>query len=243
MVAMAKVLLILTAAALLVGCSKDQDATNAQTNSAPSPTPPTSSSAPAGKTATAPRAPDSKPVVSLNGPGGLVGLGDTLDQAKKAFPPPVGAQIYKTSLNFAILKTDGWTWASPKGDMAFEAAARDGKIVALSLTGGDVSAEPAATIKRIGQPARRAQGKTGIALVWDSGENARFFLHLNASGAIPGLAVTLIGKSDDLKLLNYRSDDPDTFIKQSDAAAEQANSPEVRKMMEDAKKKALEKRR
>jgi len=48
----------------------------------------------------------------------------------------------------------------------------------------------------------------------------------------------LIGKKSDMNLLNYRADDPDTYVKQMDSAAAQANSPEMKKAFEEAKRKA-----
>ncbi len=55
------------------------------------------------------------------------------------------------------------------------------------------------------------------------------------------VASFFIGEKDDLKMLNYRADDPENFVKQLDAASAQMNSPEMKKAFEDAKKKASQK--
>lgn len=161
-------------------------------------------------------------VLSLQGPGGAVALGDDLAAAKKAFPPPKGAQVFNNSLSFAILAVDGWAWAEEKTGIAFEAALKDGKIIALGLTNLG-AAQPSSAVddqkSAVGDPTRLAESDNAAMLVWESGENARFFIVFKA--AVPMLgqgAMTLIGPKEQLKLLNYRHDDPESFVKQIDAA-------------------------
>jgi len=160
-------------------------------------------------------------VLSLEGPGGAVALGDDLAAAKKAYPAPQGAQVFDNSLSFAVLAVDGWGWVEEKG-MAFEAALKDGKIIALGLTNMG-KAEPSSAIgdqkTKVGAPTRLAESDNAAVLVWESGENARFFIVFKKELPMFGQgAMTLIGPKEQLKLLNYRHDDPETFVKQIDSA-------------------------
>jgi len=192
-------------------------------------------------TRSSPISASAKPILTLAGPGGNVAIGDTSDQAKKAFPPPKDAQVYNQSMSFAILGKNGWAWSSVDNMNGFEAAIANGKVVALALTGVKSSAEPAASIKSIGQPSKKAEGKTCSMYVWDAGDEARIVVHMTASNPVlPAATITLIGMKSDLNLLNYRADDPETYVKQMDSAAAMANSPEMKKAFEDAKKKASE---
>src|SRR5216110_1851652 len=80
--------------------------------------------------------PLSKMILSA-GPAGGVSIGDTLDAAKKAFPAPADAMVFNSAMNFAIVTKEGWAWASEAGKEGFEAASKDGKIIAMAITGGD----------------------------------------------------------------------------------------------------------
>jgi hypothetical protein len=179
----------------------------------------------------------------MAGPGGEVGLGDSLDLAKKAFPAAKGAQMFDAPMSFGLVSKEGWAWASEAENKAFEVATKEGKIIALA----DTSATPIdgvlkQTTDRIGEPTRKAEGTTGSMYVWEWGENARFLLLIKQPLAMmPFTKLDIIGKKDDLKMLNYRADDPENFVKQLDAASAQMNSPEMKKAFEDAKKKASQK--
>jgi len=179
----------------------------------------------------------------VKGPGGRVGIGDSLAQAKKAFPPIAGAQTSDTSMSFAIMGQQGWGWASEKQKQAFEVATKAGKVVAIGVTGGDATGEPAKTVALLGEPTRKAEGKAASVYVWEKGENARFWIRIGKE--VPVFAVpsmTIIGRKEDLKLLNFQAEDPGAFVKQIDATVTQLNSPEMRRQFEEAKRKALEKR-
>jgi hypothetical protein len=181
-------------------------------------------------------------ILSLTGPGGKVSIGDGLDAAKKAFPAPEGAQKFDTTMSFTIVSQQGWTWGIEKPTTeSFEAAVKGGKIVAMARTLGTSTTEPQATISELGEPSRKAEGKTASIYVWDAGDNARIVVHMKSNVLMPLDLMMLIGKKEDLKLLNYRADDPDTFVKQMDAAAEMQNSPEMRKVFEEAKQRAKDK--
>ena|SRR5579862_9920846 len=187
-----------------------------------------------------PSRPGGTVVLTLEGPSGTVSLGDPPDQAKRAFPAPHGAMVFNRSMNFAILGKDGWSWASQKDMNGFEEASSNGKIIAFAVTGGDVTKEPAASTAKLGPPARKAEGKTCGMYVWDAGDDARILICMTSPASVlPVGTMLLVGKKDDLKLLNYRSDDPDTFVKQMDSTASQMNSPEMKKIFEDAKQQAL----
>ncbi|HTQ08683.1 MAG TPA: hypothetical protein VMI31_01290 [Fimbriimonadaceae bacterium] len=176
----------------------------------------------------------------LIGPGGKVAIGDAIDQAKKAFPPPKDAQVYDRSMSFAILGKSGWAWSSVDNMNGFEAAYADGKIVALATTGVK-SGEPAASIKAIGQPTKKASGKICSMDVWDAGDDARIIVRMTASNPVlPASTITLIGAKSDLNMLNYRADDPGVFVKQMDSADAVANSPDIE--IQETKERALRKK-
>jgi hypothetical protein len=183
---------------------------------------------------------DSQLALKLDGPGGVVGLGDDFESAKKAFPAPKDAQVFETSLSFAIIAPKGWAWMVATAGNGFEAAEKGGKVAALSRTLMSVDkSEPAKTIAKIGEPTRKAEGKTAKMYVWERGDQVRFWF--NSSGGLLGsMTVTLIGTKEDLKLLNYRADDPETFVRQLDMAVDQAKSlePVFKEAKEKAKKKA-----
>jgi hypothetical protein len=179
----------------------------------------------------------------MMGPGGSVTIGDTLDQAKNAFPLPKGAQTFDSSMSFAIVTKEGWSWASEAERSSFEAGTKSGKIVALGVSSGAPMEGALKEITdQIGEPARKAEGKTASAYVWESGENARFLVLVrDPLPLMPFTRLDLIGRKDDLKLLNYRAEDPASFVAQLDAATEQMKSGEAKEAFEDAKRKAKSK--
>lgn len=177
-------------------------------------------------------------VTGLVGPGGSVEIGDSLEQAKKAFPAPAGAHVMDRAMNFAIVTDTGWAWADEKENSGFEAATKGGKIIALARTGGDAG-QPEKTIAEIGEPSRKAVGTTAEVYVWDTGKLARFWIHFKEQQPLfPIGSITMVGSQEDLKLLNYRAEDPKNIVDQMDAASKQMNSPEFRKAFEQAKERA-----
>ncbi len=179
-----------------------------------------------------PTAPVSERAMTLIGPGGSVMIGGTLADAKMAFPAPKGAEVYDTSMNFAILGTEGWAWGEGMGT-GFEVAIKDGRIVGFAQTRLDGPAPDDAIEqekKEIGEPTRMFDGKTAAMAVWESGANARFFVLFKGDNSIFGAgSLTIIGDKEQLKLLNYRYDDPETFVKQMDNAAKQMEELEKSK--------------
>ena len=175
-------------------------------------------------------------VTTLNGPGGEVKLGDTLKQAKKAFPPPVDARAFDAPMSFGVISKEGWAWSDEAKSEGFEVATKGGKIVALGRVSGKPGNEPGDSIAKLGKPTHQADGKTAAAYSWESGSDARFLLTMKEQLTLMPFSVLLvIGAKEDLKLLNYRSDEPGTFVKQLDAAADQLSSPEPKKVS-DARK-------
>jgi hypothetical protein len=179
-------------------------------------------------------------VLQLAGPGGTVAIGGTLDEAKKAFPAPEGADVYQSAMSFTILGSDGWTWGQEQTKEGFEASLKGKKIAAMARATGEGEKEPAATIAQIGEPIRKAESENGGMYVWESGDNARIVVKMGPKNLIlANGAITLIGRKEDLALLNYRADDPQMFVKQLDAFANQ--SPEMKKALDDAFANAKEK--
>lgn len=162
-------------------------------------------------------------VLVLSGPSGHVAIGGSLDEAKQAFPPPAGAMTFDQSMSFAILTKQGWTWSIQ--NRAFEVVLENGKVYALALTGQNTSNESAKTIAAIGEPTRKAEGKTVSMYVWDADAYARILICMTSKSILlPNGTITLIGKKQDLKLLNYNADEPDIFVKQMDAGARQVDA-------------------
>ncbi len=174
-------------------------------------------SATSGAKEPAPSAQVNERAMTLIGPGGSVTIGGTLADAKTAFPAPKGADVYNTPLSFSILDTDGWTWVEGTGRV-FEVAIKGGRIVALAQTRLDGPAPENAIDeekKAVGEPTRMSDGETAAMAVWESGANARFFVLFKGDNFMFGAgSITIIGDKDQLKLLNYRYDDPETFVKQ-----------------------------
>lgn len=190
-----------------------------------------------GKPAVAAKA-GAKEIQSLQGPGGGIAIGETLDQAKKAFPPPKDARIFEQSLSFAIFGGDGWAWSHDDME-AFEVALKDGKIIALARTTKMDATEPGKTIAALGEPDRKAESENGAMYVWDAGDNVRFWIAMKfKGGVIPPGQISVVGGKKDLQLLNYRHDDPSAFVAQLDSVAKQMNDPKLKQAFEDAKRKA-----
>ncbi len=159
--------------------------------------------------------------LKLEGPGGTVTLGDEIAVAQKAFPAPEGAQVLPNSMSFRLITEDGWSWTTDH--TSFEAATKDGKVIGLAVTFArpeDAKNEPAATITKIGEPTKKADGKTAKLYVWDGGESVRFWG--NAGGGPNGFEIgglTVIGNKEDLKKLNYDAEHPEAFVNQLDSMA------------------------
>jgi hypothetical protein len=168
---------------------------------------------------------DPRAVLALDGPGGSVRIGDTLEQAKKAFPPPQGAHILGAT-NFAVFSREGWTWATDKPEQAFEVSLKAGKIVGITQTVGEADEQARKrrmeqTVQKVGPPSAAAEGKTIAVNAWDVKPNARFTITMNQGlfGSGP-LVMTVIGDQSELKMLNYRVDDVATLVKQMEIGAE-----------------------
>ncbi|MGV3617312.1 MAG: hypothetical protein ACO1SV_18450 [Fimbriimonas sp.] len=189
--------------------------------------------------------PEKKPageVTTLEGPSGKVSLGDSVEQAKKAFPAPKEAKTFDNPMSFGTIAKEGWAWSIDAKAEAFEVGTQDGKIVAMGRIDGskDVLEK---SVPKIGEPTRRVDGKAMSVYVWDAGENVRFVMDVKKSmGMMPQGAMVMIGKAADLKRMNFQPDDPGLVVKQVDQAMEQMNSPEYKKAIEEAKLRAQEKK-
>jgi hypothetical protein len=191
---------------------------------------------------TAPVKKSSGGVTSLVGPSGTVSLGDSVDQAKKAFPAPKDAKAIDGPMSFGTIAKEGWAWSIEAKSEAFEVGTKDGKVVAMGRIDGsrDVLEK---SVARIGEPTRRADGKAMSVYVWEAGDDVRFVMDVKKPlGMMPQGAMVMVGKASDLKLMNFQPDDPGRVVKQVDQAMEQMNSPEFKKAVEDAKLRAKEKK-
>ncbi|MFN8138702.1 MAG: hypothetical protein U0R49_02770 [Fimbriimonadales bacterium] len=191
------------------------------------------------------KGPDNRLVLTLKGPGGSVSISDDLDSAKRAFPPAKGAMTLDSPTSFRIFCEKGWAWSAKDDSQSFEAAVRNGKIIAMATmnqntTIGDQQLKDA--IADLGEPTRKAESKNAALYVWESGTNARFFLRIRAQWLLgaPGDGW-MIGPVEDLKMLNFRADDPAIFVRQLDAGIEQIKSGEISEAFRRAKEKALSK--
>lgn len=168
---------------------------------------------------------DPESALSLVGPGGVVAIGDPIDEAKKAFPAPKGVQPDDAPLALSFLYSTGWSWTGPDGE-SFEAATKDGKIVMLAHGKEnmmDSSKELDAQHRHAGKETRKAENRAALLAVWDRGEYARFLLVIKESLPLMGQGGgTMIGRVDDLKLLNFRADDPESFVKALELVLEKA---------------------
>ncbi len=216
MKAVKQILGICLAESILTGCSSEPETSDVTADS---------------------KASFSPEVLQLVGPGGTIGIGGTLEEAKKAFPAPPKAMVIPASASFAILGTQGWTWGREDNKEGFEVAIRDGKAVAMARALGKGHKEPADTIKALGHPDRKAIGKNGAMYVWDSGDDSRIVVTMGPKFfLLPNGAMTMIGNKNDLKLLSYDRDDPKTFVTMLDAMGDQA--PKISKTVKDAFEKA-----
>ncbi len=148
-----------------------------------------------------------------------VKLGDSLDAVKKAAPAPKDAQVFDTSLSFAIFGVDGWAWSSNENE-SFEVALEKGKVIAIAHTMmRQEGAPPVDDMKvDIGPPTQTASKPTATMSVWDFGDNARIAISFSGKGLFGTGSITMIGPKKKLKLLNYDTDDPETFVTQYDSA-------------------------
>lgn len=162
-------------------------------------------------------------VLGLLGSSGIVNIGGTLDEAKKAFPPAEKAEVFDKSMSFAILRKDGWAWGGGSGS-GFEVALDKGKIVAMVLT--NLDGPPLADaldleVRHLGEPTNKAESDNAALYVWVSGESARFFMLLKNDKFMMGPGtMTIIGPKEALKMLNYQYDEPEIFVKMIDNAVD-----------------------
>lgn len=168
---------------------------------------------------------DPKSALSLVGPGGVVAIGDPIEAAKEAFPAPKGVKPQEAPLALAFLYSTGWSWTAPDGE-SFEAATKDGKIVMLAHGREkmlDSSKEMHAQHQHAGKETRMAENRAALLAIWDRGEYARFLLVIKQALPLMGQGGgTMIGRVDDLKLLNFRADDPESFVKALELVLEKA---------------------
>lgn len=171
------------------------------------------------------------PALELTGPGGVVSIGGTLEDAKRAFPPPKDAEVIDGVSFFADLGLTGWTWGYGEGS-GFEVAVRDGRIVALAHTELDGPAPVDAVDEQkrlIGEPTRMADGKTTAMLVWEHEGFARFYVVIKGGHPFYGAgSLTVIGETGLLEKRGYVASDPQGYVERSDAAAEEIAAGEKR---------------
>lgn len=169
--------------------------------------------------------PDAWGVLSFRGSGGVVNIGDSLDIAKKAMPPMKGARE-GGAVSFLVFGTEGWSWFMEDSSASFEVMLRGGKIDGIAYTESGKQLEVyrrrvKGTIKHIGEPTRHAKGKSSEVYVWQRGDYAR--LEVIAEMAPNNFFyLCFIAREPDLKVLNYRPDDPQTLVMQMDLGAERA---------------------
>jgi len=205
---MNRVLIGIMALGLLAGCTKTD--------------------APAQTSSTSTTGSAADPAVPVNDPAmimhmtGQIRLGDTLEAAKKAAPAPKDAQLFDTSLSFAILDVQGWAWSSGENE-SFEVALEDGKVIAIAHTRlNQEKANPTDDMRIDTRPAdRSAEKPTAKMKVWENGDNARIEISFYGKGLFGTGTITMIGPKSKLKLLNYDAADPETFVTQYDNAAKQ----------------------
>ena len=77
------------------------------------------------------------------------------------------------------------------------------------------------TIQKVGKPTAQADGKTASMFTWDAKLNGRFLLEskVGLMGGGPSV-MAIIGDQEDLKVFNYRVDEPHLTVKQLDMGAE-----------------------
>jgi hypothetical protein len=168
---------------------------------------------------------DAGDVLGFQGSGGMVRIGDTLETAKKAMPPQKGA--YETGpTSFLVFNTEGWAWFTTENTTGFEVMLRGGKVDGIAYTDSGKSHEVyqrrvEEAIKRLGEPTRQAKGKSSAVWVWQKGDYARIEV-IAEMAPNQSFYLCFIGRETDLKVLNYRPDDPQTLVMQMDLSADLA---------------------
>lgn len=166
---------------------------------------------------------------SLTGPEGKVTIGSTLEEAKRAFPPPSGAEIFDRSMSLAQLKKEGWAWGAGEGT-GFEVALEGGKIVAMTFTDmdGPPPADTMEVLKRqLGQPKTAASSTNVEVAVWESGENARYTVFIKNDKFVMGPGtITVIAPKAALKMLGYDPEDPQKFADSVDETIRASQRPQ-----------------
>lgn len=170
----------------------------------------------------APRTDAQQGVLYISGPGGTVQLGDTLEQAKRAFPPPAGAQVHETTFSLHLISRRGWAWESGM-EKSFEVALdEDGKVAGLAVTEQGDSDELLRRASRLhGEPHQQAKGKAASMYSWLRGPNALVVLHIDAPG-LPTSRIQVLGNSSKLELIGYPVDRPQDFVRQADEMSAEA---------------------
>ena len=142
----------------------------------------------------APPAPAVDAVLSMEGPGGRVSLGDTLAQAKKAFPARKGATIGGALLfrdpfshDNGSVRRDGWSWETMKPRETFEVNLLEGKIAAIVHTIGMTNEKSRKnliekTIQKLGKPTSQIKGQTADIYAWAMEPNARILIGYKIAG-------------------------------------------------------------
>lgn len=162
-------------------------------------------------------------IVGFEGPGGSVAIGGSLADAKAAFPSTPDAEVFDTSLNFAILAVDGWSWGDEVANQAFEVALENDEIMAISVLefGTPDSANLDDKETGLGEPTNSAESENASVKVWVSGEYARFHVILKKDNPLLGIGnMRIVGPKEKLKLLNYHHDSPEVLVEQMDALVE-----------------------
>jgi hypothetical protein len=138
-------------------------------------------------------------------------------------------------MSFAILGADGWGW-NLGSDKAFEVASRGGKIIAISSTSAGSAGDSQPPAGKLGEPTKKAEGKVAKLYVWDAGDNARFWMYSNTS-AMPKTTAIIIGSKQDLEKLNFKADNPQSFVSNLESLSK-IDPAATKKYMEAAKLKA-----
>lgn len=161
--------------------------------------------------------PPSNPLLALVGASGKVSLGDTLDQAKLAFPAPKGA----TNVLPDIPTEEGLAWNSRESGTAFYAVAEKGQVIVLALQSPKQLGEPSMTIRQLGPPTRRAEGNVASIAVWDVEPSARILLRTRiAISPFPAGTLTMIGSKANLKFWGFDADHPQALVTELDKNAD-----------------------
>ena len=152
-------------------------------------------------------------VLSMDGPGGQVRLGDEAVQARKVFPKRKGAsENFGGRRAYARVGGEGWGWYSHQPQEIFETVTKNGKVTNLLRAVVLPSMESQRnlveiTLLKCDEPTRRAEGKFFTVYAWDAKPNARFLLVANKQTQPQGvLAVSLVGDQEDLKKLGFGID-------------------------------------